>query len=179
MAIDYCCDRICILSKNTYFMFWQNLYFEWQYIAGPFNIEKYEAIIYDASGMRRYSRNMLQWRKIKTKSMNPTQWRLLIDLTCQTFYILSNQPTRHLHEGFQYERGIVRCPTQRVFRRRGPIRRNFVEKWSSLTCNWSEDGSCHAHSKSGLNHGWDSPSSSNTVFSKLRQITWLGVIIQK
>ena len=27
--------------------------------------------------MRRYSRNIFQWRKIKTKSMKSTQWRLL------------------------------------------------------------------------------------------------------
>ena len=27
--------------------------------------------------MRRYSRNILQWRKIETKNTNPTHWRLL------------------------------------------------------------------------------------------------------
>ena len=36
-----------------------------------------QTIIYDVIGMRRYSRNILQWRKIKTKNMNCTQWRLL------------------------------------------------------------------------------------------------------
>ena len=32
---------------------------------------------YDVSVMRRYSRNILQWSKIKTKSTKLTQWRLL------------------------------------------------------------------------------------------------------
>ena len=35
---------------------------------------KSTSIIYDVSRMRRYGRNILQWRKIKTKSMNSTQW---------------------------------------------------------------------------------------------------------
>ena len=40
------------------------------YIAGPLDIEKYKANFYDVSGMRRYSGNILQWSKIKTKNMN-------------------------------------------------------------------------------------------------------------
>ena len=32
----------------------------------------------DVGRMRRSSRNILQWRKIKTKNTNSTQWRLLI-----------------------------------------------------------------------------------------------------
>ena len=28
--------------------------------------------------MRRYSRNILQWRKMETKNANPTHWRLLL-----------------------------------------------------------------------------------------------------
>ena len=38
------------------------------HIAGPLIIEKYKTIIYNVSGMRMYSRNILQWRKIKTKA---------------------------------------------------------------------------------------------------------------
>ena len=44
---------------------------------GPLNIERYKTIINDLSGMRRYCGNIFQWRKIKTKSTNSTQWRLL------------------------------------------------------------------------------------------------------
>ena len=39
--------------------------------------EKYEKIIYVVSGMRKYSRNILQWNKINAKSMKLNQWRLL------------------------------------------------------------------------------------------------------
>ena len=46
--------------------------------AGPLNFEKYESIISDVSGIRRYSRNILQWNKIKTNSTKMTQWRLLM-----------------------------------------------------------------------------------------------------
>ena len=35
-------------------------------------------IFHDVSKMRRYSGNILQWRRIETKSMNSTHWRLLI-----------------------------------------------------------------------------------------------------
>ena len=40
-----------------------------------------KTIIYDVSGMRRYSQNILQWRKIVTKSTNHTHWRLLWSAT--------------------------------------------------------------------------------------------------
>ena len=39
--------------------------------------------------MRRYSWNILQWRKIKTKSTNFTQWRLLFCFcSCSSFFFL-------------------------------------------------------------------------------------------
>ena len=60
------------------------------YLAGPCNIEKYETIICDVSEMRRYSRNILKWRKTKTKNTNSTQWRLLQQSPAEFQYVVLN-----------------------------------------------------------------------------------------
>ena len=45
--------------------------------------KKYKTVIYDISGIRRYSQNILQWRKIKTKKQIPPNgdyYSILIEL---------------------------------------------------------------------------------------------------
>ena len=56
--------------------------------------------------MRRYSRNIFQWRKIKTKSKKSTQWRLLISRKGAQQYNFTTNTWRQLASlgpvGFQY-----------------------------------------------------------------------------
>ena len=77
------------------------------------------------SGMRRYSWNILQWRKVKTKRTNFTQWRLLKD--CLKLIFASNNKAIKTSNTLARLWKLIKWPTPKT--RRDTVKTQQLQDW--------------------------------------------------